>query len=96
MASTDAVTPGERTLRARLAAHTSWANTADPAARTEPARHAALARFERDVDPEGRLTDEERARRAAHARKAYFASLALKSAQARRQSRQLDGGDSLI
>jgi hypothetical protein len=78
-----AMTPSERTLRARLAAHASWANTTDPVARTEPARRAALARFERQVDPDGRLTAEERARRAAHARKAYFASLALKSAQAR-------------
>ncbi|MGH9118063.1 MAG: hypothetical protein ACRD0A_09370 [Acidimicrobiales bacterium] len=79
------MTPGERTLRARLAAHVSWANTADPAARTEPARRAALARFEREVDPAGRFTAEERARRASHARKAYFTALALKSAQARRR-----------
>jgi hypothetical protein len=80
-----ALTPNDRTLRARLAAHASWANTADPIARTEPARRAALARFEQQVDPDGHLTPEERARRAAHARKAYFASLALKSAQARRR-----------
>lgn len=77
------LTPAQRTLRARLAAHTSWANTADPSARTAPARAASLARFERDVDPDGTLEPCERARRAEHARKAHFTRLALKSAQAR-------------
>jgi hypothetical protein len=51
----------------------------------KPARDALLARFEREVDPEGVLAAEERARRAASARRAYFAALALKSAQARRR-----------
>ncbi|MEJ7703485.1 MAG: hypothetical protein WKF47_07410 [Geodermatophilaceae bacterium] len=83
-ARTSTLTPAQRTLRARLAAHTSWANTADPAARTAPARAASLARFEREVDPDGNLNPAERARRADHARKAYFTRLALKSAQARR------------
>lgn len=49
-----------------------------------------LDKFEREVDPDGVLAPAERARRAAHARKAYFARLALKSAQARRRRR---GGD---
>ncbi len=74
-----------RSLIARLAAHQSWANTSDPAARTAPARAAARDRFEREVDPEGVLPPVERARRAEHARKAYFTRLALKSAQARRK-----------
>lgn len=77
----------ERSLKASLAAHESWAKTADPAARTERARSAFDARFERQVDPEGILDPAERQRRAAHARKAYFARLALKSAQARRAKR---------
>ena len=81
------LTTEERALRARAAAHQSWANTADPSARTEPGRRAALERFEREVDPDGTLPPEERARRAAHARKAYFARLALKSAQARRRKK---------
>lgn len=76
--------PSERVLRARLAAHTSWANTADPALRTAAARQAALDRFEREVDPDGVLPPAERARRAEHARKAYFTRLALASAKARR------------
>jgi hypothetical protein len=76
----------DRSLIARLAAHESWANTADPSARTAPARRAMLDRFERQVDPDGVLAPAERARRAGHARKAYFARLALRSAQARRKA----------
>ncbi len=76
----------DRSLIARLAAYESWARTADPSARTEPARRALLDRFEREVDPDGLLSAEERARRAGHARKAYFTRLALRSAQARRKA----------
>ena len=77
----------DRTLIARLAAHLSWAATADRRGRTLAAREAAFARFERQVDPEGVLTVDERAVRAEHARKAYFQALALKSARARRNGR---------
>jgi hypothetical protein len=76
----------DRSLIARLAAHESWANTADPSARTAPARRALLDRFEREVDPDSLLSPAERARRAGHARKAYFARLALRSAQTRRRT----------
>ena len=44
-----------------------------------------VARFEREVDPDGQLTPDERARRAEYAKRAYFTRLALKSAQARRK-----------
>lgn len=81
------LTPSERSLRSRLAAHRSWANTADPTARTQPGRDAFLARFEREVDPDCALDPEERARRAEHARKAYFADLAYRSAVSRREKR---------
>lgn len=77
------LTPAERILRAKLAAHTRWANT-DPVEGTAKARAAFLDGFEVEVDPEGVLPIEERQRRAAHARKAYFARLSLKSSQARR------------
>ena len=78
--------PSFRTMRARLAAHESWARTADRSARTAPARKAAADRFEREVDPDGSLDPAERARRAEHARKAYFIRLAMKSAEARRRA----------
>src|SRR5262245_32896675 len=91
--SEDHLTPELRSLRARLAAHTKWANTSDPSAATAPARAAFLDRFERQVDPDGTLPPEERARRAEHARKAHFARLALRSAQARaRRSRRTAAG----
>ena len=81
------LTPAERTLRARLAAHTLHANGGT---NTEPARAAFQRRFENQVDPDRKLDPAERARRAEHARKAYFTRLALKSARARRLAK---GGD---
>ena len=90
----DELTPAQRTLRARLAAHTSWANTSDRTARTAAARKAANDRFARQVDPDGTLPPEERAKRAEHARKAYFTALALRSARARRRRRTRDHEDS--
>ena len=92
--SLDSMT-ADRSLIARLVAHESWANTADPSARTAPARRALLDRFERQVDPDGVPSPAERARRAGHARKAYFPRLALRSAQARRETpavEDVDGG----
>jgi hypothetical protein len=80
----------ERQLIGQIAAHESWAKTADRPARTAAARKAALDRFEHEVDPSGELAPAERAKRAEHARKAYFKRLALKSAQARR--RRASGG----
>lgn len=77
------LTPAERTLRARVAAHTLHSKV-DSRAHTEPARAAAMARFEKEVDPLGVLTPQERARRAESAKRAYFAGLALKSSKARR------------
>lgn len=79
-----------RTLQCRAAAHTSWALTRDPTARTANGRQAFLDRFERQVDPEGTLSPADRQRRAEHARKAYFAELAAKSAAARRRRAAAD------
>ena len=78
-----ALTPAERTMRARLAAHKSWSRTSDPSARTAPARAALNDRFAREVDPDGVLSESERHRRAASAKKAFYQSLALKSAKER-------------
>lgn len=77
------VTPAERSQRAKIAAHSMHAKGRT---NTGPARRAFDLRFEREVDPEGKLTPEERQRRAGHARAAYFARLAAKSAAARRAS----------
>lgn len=53
---------------------------------TAPGRAAFLSRFEAEVDPDGDLPAEERGRRAAFARRAYFTGLALRSARARRRA----------
>lgn len=82
------LTPSERSLRARLAAHAMHAQH-DSRETSRAGRAAFLERFEREVDPEGILSEAERKRRAEHARRAYMAKLALKSARARRQG----GGD---
>lgn len=74
--------------RGRVGAHVSWARTVDRAARTEPGRKGFMARFEREVDPDGVLSEAERVRRAEHALKAYMQRLALTSAQRRRVARQ--------
>ncbi len=86
--SSSSLTPEQRSLRARLAAHSLHAQVVDPAAHTLPARTAFDGRFERQVDPDGLLTPAERARRAEHARRAYFLGLAIKSAEVRRRRKQ--------
>src|SRR6266498_1966319 len=81
------LSPAERTLRARLAAHTMHAQH-DARETTAAARAAFLARFEAEVDPDGALPPEERRRRAEHARSAYFTRLAFERAKAARQGQR--------
>ena len=71
------LTPAERSLRGRIAVETSWANTADRPARTAKARRALEEKWlaEANGDPV----------RAEHLRKAFYAKMALRSAQARRR-----------
>lgn len=72
--------PSERRAQAAIAAHESWGRTTDRSARTAPARAAMDQKFldAAEGDPV----------RAAHLKKAHFARLALKSAQARRAKKQ--------
>lgn len=74
------MTESERSIAGSIGAHMSWANTKDRAARTAPARAAMDRKFLEQAggDPE----------RAEHLRRAYYARLALKSAQARRKARE--------
>lgn len=82
-------THAERSMRARIAAHSRLANASDGDRRamTAAARRAFADRWERQVDPDGVLTPEERSRRAEHAKSAHFQRMALKSAQMRRRRR---------
>ena len=77
------LTPSERSLRARLAAHALHAQY-DSRELTRPGRDKFEQRFIEEVDPERMLPEAERQRRVDHARKAYFTRLAMKSAQARK------------
>jgi hypothetical protein len=77
------LSPQARSLQARAAAHAMHAQH-DSEKVSRPGREAFLARFEREVDPNGVLPDVERRRRAEHAKRAHMTRLALRSAQARR------------
>ena len=81
----DRRTPAQRSLQARIAAYRMH-SMHDPRDTTREARAAFLAKFEREVDPDKRLAEPERRRRAEAAKKAYFNALALKSARARQAS----------
>lgn len=70
------LTPAERTRRAKLAANVRWSRQSGHDG-TQAARAAFMARFEREVDPDGRLDPVERGRRAEAAKRAYFQRLAL-------------------
>jgi len=77
-----ALTPAERTLRARVGAFSLHAQR-DVRETTQIARETFLARFEHLVDPDRVLDPDERRRRAAAARSAYFTRLAFLSVRAR-------------
>lgn len=80
------MSPAERSLRARAAAY-KLHSLYDSRELTANARSAMRDRFAREVDPDGILSPAERERRAECARKAYYSSLAAKSARARRERR---------
>jgi hypothetical protein len=81
--------PEQRKLRSRAAAHTLHSRY-DSKKLSQPARDASpgsLLRWEREIrEAHPDLSSAEVARRAEHARKAYFLGLALKSAKARRKA----------
>ena len=84
------LTPTDRSTRASLAANTSWANTADRSARTQPARDAFFAKLCAHVDPDGVLPEDERIRRAESLRKAHMARIRLAASKSRRQGRMIN------
>ena len=73
--------PTERRLAAQIAAHSSWANTADRTARTAAPRAALDKKFldEAGGDPV----------RAEHLKRAHYARLSLKSVRSRRKAKEL-------
>ena len=82
----ESMSPAERTLRARTAAHVSWAKRTDRSAPGRSSVEARLLKFERQVDPDGLMAPAERRLRAESLLKAQMSDLARKSAKARRAS----------
>lgn len=83
------LSPEERKVRAKLASQAMWARN-NGYEHLAPARAAFMAKFEKEVDPEGALAPDERARRAEHAKKAYFLRLTLKAQVAKRKKREAE------
>jgi hypothetical protein len=82
--------PAERKLIAAKANAVSWANTADPQARTAAARRAHADRFTkqaRQLHPDA--PDDVIDRVAGALKRAFYADLALKSVRARKLKAQL-------
>lgn len=79
------LTAEQRSLRARIAAHASWAKTSDRKARTSRATEGFLQRLEQEIDPGNELPSEVRRTMAVHARTAHMLKLARRSAAARRR-----------
>ena len=74
-------------INRQIAAEISWSRTVDRSARTRPAREKFLQRFEREVDPDGTLSADERRCRAEHAKRAYMLGLARRAVEARKAAR---------
>lgn len=86
------LTAGQRSQRSAIAA-SAWYATATREqvdARAANARRnspADISYWERRIDPDGRLSPEERTRRASYAKKLHFLRLAFKSSKARSAKR---------
>lgn len=81
-------TPEERSLVARIASAERWGRTSDRTTATAPARAGLRARFEREADPAGTLSPDERARRADSLMQAHMLRMTLAAKQARRRARE--------
>lgn len=80
------LTPAQRSERARIGGY-ALAASHDSRETSAAGRAAFMARFERQVDPEGILSETERQRRATAARKAYFGQLRLKALKGKEAKR---------
>lgn len=85
----ESMTPAQRSLRARIATQTAWANCPDRTAKAKHAQAGLLRKFEDQVDPERKLPEDERLKRAKALRRAHMSRLAYNREKAKR-----DGGKS--
>jgi hypothetical protein len=86
-----ALTPTQRSQRARIAALTRWSREA-PAVNAARGQAGLMAKFVDQVDPGRQLPEAERQRRAEAARRAHMQRLAFRSAKARGKRSASDGG----
>jgi hypothetical protein len=84
MAAPKNMTKEQRVLRSRMGA---YAMHAAGKTNTGPAIKASRSRFEKQVDPDGVLSPEVRAKRADQAWRAHMAAMSLKASQARSAKR---------
>jgi hypothetical protein len=84
--------PEERTIAARIAANARWARE-DPTVNAERGQRGLLARFEKEVDPNGVLDPAVRAKRAEHARRAHMLRLSLMARKTRTRKAADHGPD---
>lgn len=85
-----ALSPAQRQLAASLGSLTNWSRITSPEARraaTAPAREARQRSWERQADPNGKLSPEELAAAVDRLKRAHYRRMALASAQARRGRR---------
>jgi hypothetical protein len=82
------LTPQQRSARARIGAYAALAKHGrrNITAAARAANPSADAYWLKRVDPKKQLPPEERAERAADAKRAHFAALAYKSARARKKA----------
>jgi hypothetical protein len=86
LAASKTLTDEQRAMRARLAAHESWANTESRKARASHGHKASPSSVDcwlDRVDPDGTLTDEARHAAAKSKRDAYMTRLAFNASKAR-------------
>lgn len=77
----------DHALNGRIGALRRWAKTtsAERTAQTEAARAGLAARFEREADPDGRMSEADRAAAGERLRRAHLLRAAQASAAARRK-----------
>ncbi len=82
----DSLSPAQRVLRAQIAVLESWANTTDPAGRTEPGRAAFMSRFVEEARTRHPDADDQTIARVAETLKTlHFKRMAFNSVKARRK-----------
>lgn len=87
------LTPTQRMLRAQVAAYARWARTpqAERTANGKRGHAALLARFEQELDPDGVLPPDERARQVDRLYRAHMARVRL--ARSKAGTARKRGGD---